>query len=259
MLVVVVSLLFMFASETQKSKRMGSGFSIPRKRNKFLLANDRSRSPASQRGPSPARNTPPNSHQQEEPELKMAKDAGGPIPMPPPASAAASAASSPSTQSTDQQVPSNDNSTSNNAPSPAEPARDPDTTALEKLEKMKQDLDALDKQVDEFTGSTRNDRLYKGLDEQALKIMIRCDELVDVSADIKDKRKEMIRNVQRVLSKLESKVPPTPAAENNSNPMETAALSNTNDSVDAEMIERKASQSESDPSTRTTTEQTVVA
>jgi len=124
---------------------------------------------------------------------------------------------------------------------------------------MKQDLDALDKQVDEFTGSTRNDRLYKGLDEQALKIMIRCDELVDVSADIKDKRKEMIRNVQRVLSKLESKVPPTPAAENNSNPMETAALSNTNDSVDAEMIERKASQSESDPSTRTTTEQTVVA
>lgn len=214
------------------------------------ISNDRSRSPTSQRGPSPARNTPPTSQQQEEPELKMAKDAGGPIPMPPPASAS----SSPPNQSADQQVPSNE-STSAPSPTPAEPVRDPDTTALSKLEKMKVDLDALEKEVDKFTGSTRHDRRYKGLDEQALKIMIRCDELVDVSADIKEKRKEMIRNVQRVINKLESKVPPTPAAENNSNPMETAATSTdkTNNSTDEEIIERKFSQSENAPSTQTTT------
>jgi len=148
----------------------------------------------------------------------MAKDTDGPIPMPAPASS-----SSPPTQSTDQQVPSTDASASTNVPSPPpEPARDPNTIALEKLEQIKQSLDILEKEVDAFTGSTRNDRAYKLLDEQALKIMIRCDELVDVSADIKEKRKEMIRNADRVLGKLESKVPATPAVGQNSNPLETS-------------------------------------
>lgn len=150
----------------------------------------------------------------------MAKDTDGPIPMPAPASYPST------TQSTDQQVPSTDSTTSTNVPSPpSQPARDPDTIALEKLEQLKQKLNVLENQVDMFTGSTRNDRAYKLLDEQALKIMIGCDELVDVSSDIKEKRKEMIRNVQRVLGKLESKVPATPAVEQNSNPMETATTS----------------------------------
>jgi hypothetical protein len=43
--------------------------------------------------------------------------------------------------------------------------------------------------------------------------MIRCDELLDVSSDIKEKRKEMIQNVQTIVNKLESKVP----LESNSN------------------------------------------
>ena len=177
----------------------------------------------------------------------MAKDTDGPIPMPAPASSSTS--SSPPRQSSDQQVPSTDASA--NAPSPppppppsqAEPVRDPNTIALEKLEQMKQSLDALDKEVDAFTGSTRNERAYKILDEQALKIMIRCDELVDVSADIKEKRKEMIRNVQRVISKLESKVPATPAVEQNSNLMVTATAITTEGSLtnnNQENIQRKS-------------------
>ena len=75
-------------------------------------------------------------------------------------------------------------------------------------------------QVDAFTGSTRDDRLYKELDEKALKLMIRCDELLDVSSDIKEKRKEMIQNVQTVVAKLESKVP----LESNSNENDAHAL-----------------------------------
>jgi hypothetical protein len=51
-------------------------------------------------------------------------------------------------------------------------------------------------------------------------MMMRCDELIGVSSDIKDKRKEMIRNVQTVLAKLEFKVP----IESNSNQMETAVV-----------------------------------
>lgn len=86
-------------------------------------------------------------------------------------------------------------------------------------------------QVDAFNGSNRNDRVYKGLDEQAVKLMMCCDELVDVSADIKEKRKEMIRNVQTVLAKLESKVPATPSIEENSNAveLETSEILSSND------------------------------
>jgi hypothetical protein len=195
---------------------------------------DPSRSPASQRGASPARPQPPPPQQQqqqqqqqepipmphhrvEEDELKMAKDTAGPIPMPPPASSSFA-------PSTDQQVPSTDTPTNTNAPSPQAapaPVRDPNTIALEKLEQIKQNLADFDQQVDEFSGSTRNDRTYKLLDEQALKIMMRCDELVDVSPEIKEKRKEMIRNVQQVLTKLESKVPTTPGSGPNSHQMET--------------------------------------
>jgi recombinational DNA repair ATPase RecF len=52
-------------------------------------------------------------------------------------------------------------------------------------------------------------------------MMMRCDELIDVSADIKEKRKEMIRNVQAVLAKLESKIP---INDQNSNQMETTLV-----------------------------------
>jgi hypothetical protein len=158
----------------------------------------------SQRSESPARPPPPTAtSQQQESDIKLAKDVTGPAPM-----SGATTTTYSSTQSNDQQVPSADIP----VPSPA-PVRDPNIVALEKLEQIKQSLAEFDQQVDLFTGSTRDDRVYKVLDEQALKIMMRCDELIDVSADIKEKRKEMIRNVQTVLAKLESKVPVIPSIE----------------------------------------------
>jgi hypothetical protein len=193
----------------------------------------------------------------------MAKDTDGPIPMPAPASYS----SSPPTQTTDQQVPSGDATASTNVPSPPppppEPVRDPNTVALEKLEQLKETLDNFEKEVDKFTGSTRNDRAYKILDEQALKIMMRCDELVDVSADIKEKRKEMIRNVEKVLGKLESKVPATPAVEQNSNPIEQATTSttessvNNNNSVNVEKKSSSSSPKENISTSTTATEQSI--
>lgn len=118
----------------------------------------------------------------------------------------------------DQQVPSNDVSSTQSEP-------DPNAIALEKLEQIRQNLNDFNDQVDAYAGSTRNDRLYKVLDEQAVKLMMRCDELVNVNSDIKDKRKEMIRNVQSSLAKLESKVPLTPSIEENRNSIETKATS----------------------------------
>jgi hypothetical protein len=166
----------------------------------LYLAHDRSHSPASQRGESPTRPPPPSQQQQQqqqqqESDFKISKDATN-----------LSAHTSSFLQSNDQQVPSNDILT-----------RVSNTIALEKLEQIKQNLVDLNQQVDAFNGSTRDDRNYKVLDEQALKMMIRCDELINVSVDIKEKRKEMIQNVQTVLAKLELKVP---LMESNSNQME---------------------------------------
>jgi hypothetical protein len=168
----------------------------------IYIAHDRSRSPASQRGESPTRPPPPSTaaSQQQESDFKISKDT-------------LNSSASTSLQSNDQQVPSNDIST-----------RDPNTTALEKLERIKQNLVDLNQQVEAFTGLTRNDRIYKLLDEQALKMMLHCDELINVSSDIKEKRKEMIQNVQTVLAKLESKVPINPPIEYNSNQMESALV-----------------------------------
>lgn len=149
----------------------------------YYIAHDRSHSPASQCDESPTRPPPPSS--QQESDFKINNP----------------------TQSNDQQVPTPD-------------LRDPNTIALEKLEQLKQNLADLNEQVEAFTGTTRDDRLYKILDEQSLKMMMRCDELIDVSSEIKEKRKEMIRNVQTVLAKLESKVP----LGSNSNQMETTLV-----------------------------------
>ena len=191
------------------------------------------------------------SQQEEEPELKMAKDTDGPIPMPAPVSSSSPA------QSADQHVPL----MTTNVPSPSESVQDPNAIALEKLEQIKESLDILEQQVDLFTGSTRYDRTYKRLDEQALKIMIRCDELVDVCADIKEKRKEMIRNVQRVITKLESKVPGTPAIEQNSNPMELVVASadeSSDNNHNEENIEKEPSTTpEESISTSIATEQSI--
>ncbi|CAF4598177.1 unnamed protein product [Rotaria sp. Silwood1] len=177
-------------------------------------AHDRSHSPASQRDESPTRPSPlaTASQQVQESDFKVTKDATSQM-------AGQTTTTSPSN---DQQVPSNDTSTSTNISSI--PVRDSNIIALEKLEQIKQNLADLSQQVDAYNGSTRDDRIYKELDEQALKMMIRCDELTDVSVDIKEKRKEMVRNVQTVLAKLESKVPINLIIVNNSNQMETTLV-----------------------------------
>lgn len=119
--------------------------------------------------------------------------------------------------SNDQQVPSTDQPV----------LRDANSIALEKLEHIKQNLANLHEQVDAFSGMTRDDRAYKQLDEHAVSLMLRCDELTDVSADIKEKRKEMIQNVQTVVAKLESKVPINPSTadlNSNSNISESSSI-----------------------------------
>ncbi|CAF1267831.1 unnamed protein product [Adineta steineri] len=187
-----------------------------------LKPHDRSHSPLSQRDESPGRHPPPptsQQQQQQESDFKMTKDSTN-------NSNSKSETTATSLPTNDQQVPSTETI----------PIRDPNVIALEKLEQIKQNLMDLNQQVDAFSGLTRDDRIYKLLDEQALKMMMRCDELIDVSADIKEKRKEMIHNVQTVLAKLESKVPINPSNEHNSNQMETTLAvftdpsSNTNES-----------------------------
>jgi len=69
-----------------------------------------------------------------------------------------------------------------------------------------------------------------------------------------EKRKEMIRNVQRVISKLESKVPATPAVDQNSNPMATATTTSTDTSTgtnNEDQSRNSPNENISDPTTST--------
>ncbi len=52
----------------------------------------------------------------------------------------------------------------------------------------------------------RDDHAYKELEEQALQMMIQCDELTDVSPNVKAKRKQVIHNIQQIMEKLNSMV-----------------------------------------------------
>ncbi|CAF0725374.1 unnamed protein product [Didymodactylos carnosus] len=191
---------------------------------------DRSRSPASNRGTSPGaqqrEHQPQNATDEQKPipmpynhpvapEQTESKLPPGPIPMPYNHQQQQQQQQQPVP---DQQVPSADPVTQ--APPPP-PQRDPNQIALEKLENIKSSLVLLDKRVDEFNGTTRDERSYKELDEHALKLMLQCDELVEVRDEIKEKRKEMIRNVQHVLTKLESKIPTN---NNNKQTMDTTSV-----------------------------------
>ena len=65
-----------------------------------------------------------------------------------------------------------------------------------------------DQKIGKFKKSDfmRDDHGYKELQEQALQMMIQCDELTDIGLDLKTKHKQVIHNIQKALNKLESKV-----------------------------------------------------
>ncbi len=50
----------------------------------------------------------------------------------------------------------------------------------------------------------RDDHAYKELKEQALQMMIQCNELTDVGPNVKAKREQVIHNIQQVMEKLDS-------------------------------------------------------
>ena len=65
-----------------------------------------------------------------------------------------------------------------------------------------------DQRIDKFKEGDfkRDDHEYKELEEQALKMMMQCDELTDVGVEVKVQRKQIIHKIQQMLEKLESKV-----------------------------------------------------
>ena len=52
----------------------------------------------------------------------------------------------------------------------------------------------------------RDDHGYKEIEEQALQLMMQCDELTDVGPNVKAKRKRIIHNIEQMWNKFESKV-----------------------------------------------------
>jgi hypothetical protein len=69
-------------------------------------------------------------------------------------------------------------------------------------------LALLNSMIDELPSDelVRDDFLCKTFDEHVLKIILRCDELIDISHVVKVKCKQLIQNGQYVIDKLEYKV-----------------------------------------------------
>jgi hypothetical protein len=69
-------------------------------------------------------------------------------------------------------------------------------------------LALLNQVIDEFKVGEiiSGDGWCKEIEEQALKLIIRCNELRNVSSKVKTMRQEMIENIQNILTKLVPKV-----------------------------------------------------
>ncbi|XP_065341340.1 BAG domain-containing protein Samui isoform X1 [Cloeon dipterum] len=112
-------------------------------------------------------------------------------------------AQSPPTKRTQEQAPAAENAA---PPPPPPPVNDP----LSKVAAVQKDVDALMREIEEFSGESKSDKQYIFLDEMLTRNLIKLDDIDTNGKDeIRKVRKEAIRSIQRAISLLESKVKKT--------------------------------------------------
>ncbi|CAB3376450.1 Hypothetical predicted protein [Cloeon dipterum] len=112
-------------------------------------------------------------------------------------------AQSPPTKRTQEQAPAAENAA---PPPPPPPVNDP----LSKVAAVQKDVDALMREIEEFSGQSKSDKQYIFLDEMLTRNLIKLDDIDTNGKDeIRKVRKEAIRSIQRAISLLESKVKKT--------------------------------------------------
>ncbi|CAF1280681.1 unnamed protein product [Rotaria sordida] len=83
-----------------------------------------------------------------------------------------------------------------------------DMIVLQELQRIKDDLALLNQLVDKLSMKklTRDDDVYKHIENEALKLMMSCDALTDVSPAVATVRRETVHNIQKMLDTLDRKV-----------------------------------------------------
>ncbi|CAG7716968.1 unnamed protein product [Allacma fusca] len=165
-----------------------------------------------------------------------------PIPMPPPPSHTADESQAPTPSKNENatssaaEEPKIDGANPNATPATADesqsvppPVKKPTPAAsqLEKVEAISQDVKQLEKQVGEYTGTSK-DKQYLCLDEELTRNLIKLDNIeTEGKEDVRNARKACIKLIQKCISELEEKIaakkPSNKNGEDTSKPVITAS------------------------------------
>ncbi|CAF3256164.1 unnamed protein product [Rotaria socialis] len=79
-----------------------------------------------------------------------------------------------------------------------------DVFGHKELEQINENVALLNELLDDY--QTSDDDVYDQIENEALALMLQCDELIDVSPAVKSARRQTIRNIQEILNKIDRKV-----------------------------------------------------
>ncbi|CAM4784370.1 unnamed protein product [Rotaria magnacalcarata] len=79
-----------------------------------------------------------------------------------------------------------------------------DVSGRKELEQINENVILLNELLDDC--QTSDDDVYDQIENEALALMLQCDELIDVSPAVKSARRQTIHNMQEILNKIDCKV-----------------------------------------------------
>ncbi|CAF2084273.1 unnamed protein product [Rotaria magnacalcarata] len=79
-----------------------------------------------------------------------------------------------------------------------------DVSGRKELEQINENVILLNELLDDC--QTSDDDVYDQIENEALVLMLQCDELIDVSPAVKSARRQTIHNIQEILNKIDCKV-----------------------------------------------------
>ncbi|CAF4530218.1 unnamed protein product, partial [Rotaria magnacalcarata] len=79
-----------------------------------------------------------------------------------------------------------------------------DVSGRKELERINENVILLNELLDDC--QTSDDDVYDQIENEALVLMLQCDELIDVNPAVKSARRQTIHNIQEILNKIDCKV-----------------------------------------------------
>lgn len=145
----------------------------------------------------------------------------------------------------DREIPVEQPSPAPHPPPPPPKPKDP----MQRIQEVKEEVESLSNRIQQYTGKSRTDKEYLFLDEMLTRELIKLDTIeVEGNDMLRTARKDVIKNIQKSIALLESKVPAAVSgdAETQEKSVEGSSsqppsAANADDSQTKEAAETKAS------------------